>query len=157
KSIPTVEFTSVEEAVHHLNESGFLNVDAYLGALEIVSSQAGAEVVLSESFEQPKLGQCELHTRVIDSSRNSEMPENHLAIPCPVPSLGDKLTELTDPTGTMLIISDNKSTTSAQPHSPQCDKCPAPPYSETDRKRGAHGVVRILATITPEGRADNIR
>jgi hypothetical protein len=66
KLIPDAKFIEREEAVKHLSDHGFLGVDAYMGALDDVASDAGADVVVGEDFQRRR-GVCILRTTLADA------------------------------------------------------------------------------------------
>jgi len=54
--IPDVKFIQREEAVKHLTDHGFLGVDAYMGALDDVASDAGPKwLLVKTSSEGPRV------------------------------------------------------------------------------------------------------
>src|SRR5262249_42856052 len=64
-AITDVQFISIQDAVKQLTPHGFLEIDAYLGALDAVAADAGAELSISEDL-MPRAGGCELDATVID-------------------------------------------------------------------------------------------
>lgn len=80
-SITGAQFIPREEAVKYLSKHGFLSIDAYLGGLEDVASDAGTEVVISESVFR-KGSRCGLGTRVADAKHLYELGELSVRVPC---------------------------------------------------------------------------
>jgi TonB family protein len=155
-SIPGAQFIAREEAVKNLTRHGFLSIDAYLGALEDVASDAGTEVVISESVFR-KGSHCELLTRVADAKHLFELGEFSVRVFC-ITFSTERVSPLKDPdSGAFLIIPVQTGSDVGPIHAPSCVRCPQPRYTGYARRRGIEGPVRILVTVTEQGTVENAR
>lgn len=164
KAIPGVQFIRREKALSHLAEHAFLSVDAYLGALDAVSADAGAEVVIGEDFRR-KRTDCALRTTVVDTKHLYELGESVTGIPCSAVPINTMTSLVKDPqTGISLIVVLPRPPGASQQPSlirfPSCvtpADCPGPHYTGSARQRGLQGSVRILLTVTERGTVEDAR
>lgn len=155
KAITDVQFIDREKAVSHLADHGFLSIDAYLGALDVVASDAGAEVVIGEAFRR-KQSTCELHITIADSKHLYALSESDNGIPCSLVTTKTMLSLLKDPaTGVSLPVAKPRPAdappVSAQVKVPSCVSCPEPRYTGFARQKGLQGSVQLLITVTEQG------
>jgi len=155
ETITNVQFIDRQEAVSHLMDHGFLSIDAYLGALDVVASDAGAEVVIGEAFRR-KQSICELHTTIADSKHLYALDEFDSGIPCSLVTTKTILSLLKDPaTGVSLPVPTPRAPdappVSAQVKVPSCVSCPEPRYTGFARQKGLQGSVQLLITVTEQG------
>jgi TonB family protein len=161
KSIPNAQFIQREEAVKHLADHGFLSIDAYMGALDDVASDVGAEVVIGENFLR-KRNSCELHTTVADAKHLYALADLSTGISCLAVSTKTTLSLLKDPaTGASLIVplpqSPDVPPGASLIRFPTCLSCPEPHYSGDARQQRIQGSVHVLITVTEQGTVENAR
>jgi TonB family protein len=161
KLIPDVKFIQREEAVKHLTDHGFLGVDAYMGALDDVASDAGAEVVIGEDFQRKGRG-CDLRTTVTDAKHLYALGDLATGISCSAVLTKTTLSLLKDPiSGVSMIVPLPQLLdvpAGASPiHFPSCVSCPDPHYTGDAKQKGIQGSVRILITVTEQGAVENAR
>jgi TonB family protein len=153
-SIPGAQFISREDAAKPLSRYGFLSIDAYLGALDDVASDAGTEVVISESVFR-KGSRCELRTRVADVKHLFELGDFGVRVSCTTFSR-EALPPLKDPeSGAFLIIPVQAGLRPVD--RPSCVSCPHPHYTGYAQRRRVEGDVRVLITVTEQGTVENLR
>jgi TonB family protein len=161
KLISGSKFIQREEALKHLADHGFLSIDAYMGALDVVASDAGAEVVVGEDFQRRRDG-CRLHTTIVDAKHLYALADFSTGIPCSVVQTKTTPSLVKDPvTGVSMIISIPASQDAPQNispiHYPSCVSCPDPHYSGYARQHRIQGSVRVLITVTVQGMVENAR
>ena len=161
KVIPDAKFIQREEAVKHLSDHGFLGVDAYMGALDDVASDAGAEVVVGEDFQQRR-GVCILRTTLADAKHLFSLGVFSAGISCSSVQIKTALSLLRDPSsGVSLIVplpqlSDDPPGASPIRY-PSCLSCPDPHYTGYAKEKRIQGSVQILITVTERGTVENAR
>ncbi len=153
--ISDVRFIERESAIAHLAEHGFLGLDAYLGALDVVASDAGADVVIGEAFRR-KQSTCEFHTTIADSKHLYALGELDSGIPCSLVTTKTTLTLLKDSaTGVSLPVPTPRPpdapAVAAKVKVPTCVSCPEPRYTGFARQKGLQGSVQLLITVTEQG------
>jgi TonB family protein len=160
RQVAGVQFIDRDEAVKHLAEHGFLSVDAYMGALDSVGYDVGAEVVIGENFQRNR-NTCHLHTTVTDAKHHYALGDFSKDVPCTV-ATKTKLSLLKDPaSGVFLIVPlpELPDTPTDESHIvyPSCLSCPDPHYTGDAKERGIQGTVRILITVTDHGTVENAK
>jgi hypothetical protein len=104
RSIPGSQLISREEAIKHLTQHGFLHLDAYLGALDNVASDVGAEAVIDEGFRR-KGNDCVLYITVTDAKHLYSLADFDVHLSCLAIPVELKASLLKDAeTGVSLII-----------------------------------------------------
>jgi TonB family protein len=161
KLIPDAKFIQREEAVKHLPDHGFLGVDAYMGALDDVASDAGAEVVVGEDFQR-KGGGCDLRTTVADARHLYALGDFSTGISCSAVLTKTTLSLFKDPMSRVSMIVPLPQLADVPPgaspiHYPSCVSCPEPHYTGDAREKRIQGSVRILITVTEQGTVENAR
>jgi TonB family protein len=161
KLIPDAKFIQREEAVKHLPDHGFLSVDAYMGALDDVASDAGAEVVVGEDF-QWRRGKCVLRTTVADAKHLFALGDFSTGIPCSSVETKAELSLFRDPSsGVSLIVAlpqvPDYPSDASPIHFPSCLSCPDPHYTGNAKEKRIQGSVQILITVTEQGRVEDAR
>jgi TonB family protein len=154
-SITEAQFIPRDEAVKDLSQHGFLSIDAYLGGLEDVASDAGTEVVISE-YVIHMGSRCGLRTRVADAKHLYELGDFGVRVPCVAFSV-QKVSPLKDPESGAFLIIPVRTGSGLAPNAPSCVRCPPPRYTGYARRRGIEGSVRILITVTEQGTVENGR
>jgi TonB family protein len=160
RQIPAAKFIDRDDAVKHLADHGFLSIDAYLGALNSVGQDAGAEVVFGENFERNR-NTCNLKATVTDAKHLYELGEFSTDVSCTVANK-TTLSLLKDPSSSVFFIvplpesSDTGSVNSHIAH-PTCLSCPDPHYTGDAKARRIQGSVLILLTITDQGKVENAK
>lgn len=136
-------------------------IDAYMGALELVASYAGAEVVVEEElrWEHHK---CQLHTRVVEAKRLYALADLMGDIPCSMLPAKTKVAALKDTMTGVSMIAVVPDVSDAHPDAspilyPTCVSCPDPHYSGYAKERRVQGSVRLLITVTDQGTVQNAR
>jgi TonB family protein len=161
KLIPDAKFIQREEAVKHLSDHGFLGVDAYMGALDDVASDTGAEVVVGEDFQRRR-GVCILRTTLADAKHLFSLGDFSTGISCSSVQTKTALSLLRDPSsGVSLIVplpqlSDDPPGASPIRY-PSCLSCPDPHYTGYAKEKRIQGSVQILITVTERGTVENAR
>jgi TonB family protein len=150
RSISSAQFIPREEALKHLADHGFLSIDAYLGALDDVARDAGAEVVIGESFRR-KHNECSLHTTVTDTKHRFALAEFDVRTSCLATQLTASLLKDSE-TGAFLFVPAMQGV-----RAPSCVNCPAPHYAGDTLKRPIQGFVQLLITVTEQGTVENAR
>jgi TonB family protein len=161
KAISDVQFIDRDEGVKHLADYGFLSVDAYLGALDVVASDAGVEVVIGEDFVRQR-GDCKLATTVSDAKHVYSLEGHSVGISCTAVTTKTTVAPITDAaTGASLLApmpwSPGLLTGASPVRGPSCEVCPEPHYSGLAREKGIQGTVRVLITVNKQGRVENPR
>jgi TonB family protein len=161
KLFPDAKFIQREEAVKHLSDHGFLGVDAYLGALDDVASEAGADVVIGEDFQRKREG-CNLRTTVADAKHLYALGDFSTGISCSAVLTKTTLSLLQDPMSRVSMIVPlpqlPDAPSGASPiRYPTCVSCPDPHYSGDAKQKGIQGSVRILITVTEQGTVENAK
>jgi TonB family protein len=161
KLIPDAKFIQREEAVKHLSDHGFLGVDAYMGALDDVASDVGAEVVIGEDFQR-RHEVCILRTTLADAKHLFSLGDFSTGISCSSVQTRTALSLLKDPSsGVSLIVHlpqlpDDPPGTSPIQY-PSCLSCPDPHYTGYAKEKRIQGSVQILITVTERGTVENAR
>jgi TonB family protein len=161
RSIQGTEFIEREEAMKYLAAHGFMDIDAYMGALDDVASHAGADVVIGEDFDGgPK--RCRLRTTIVDAKHHYALADSNTTIRCAAIQGKTRLSVLKDPvTGVSLIaalpVPPDAASVASEIRYPSCLRCPEPRYSSFARERGIQGSVHILLTVNQEGTAQDLR
>ena len=156
-AVPGARFVAREDAVKDLDGRGFLAIDAYLGALDDVAGDAGADAVISESVGV-RGDKCEMAISDVEAKPGAPRSIVKEAIDCPM-AADAGFTLMMDPNGGAAIPVPNAQgrppVRSGGPLSaaqdPQCTFCPAPHYSGDLERRGAPRGIRVLATVTRVG------
>ena len=161
KLIPGAQFIQREEALKHLPDHGFLVIDAYMGALDDVASDAGADLVVGEDFQRKGNG-CKLRTTVADSKHLYALGDFSTGISCSEVQTKTKLALLKDPVSQAFMFVTLPELPDAPPGAspirfPSCVSCLDPHYSGNAKEKGIQGSVRILITVTEQGRVENAR
>lgn len=161
KLIPDAKFIQREEAVKHLSDHGFLGVDAYMGALDDVASDTGAEVVVGEDFQRRR-GVCILRTTLADAKHLFSLGDFSTGISCSSVQTKTALSLLRDPSsGVSLIVPLPQSLDDPPGASPirypSCLSCPDPHYTGYAKEKRIQGSVQILITVTERGTVENAR
>ena len=161
KLIPNIKFIQREEAVKHLSDHGYLGVDAYMGALDDVASDAGAEVVIGEDFQR-KHGGCNLRTAVADARHLYSLGDFSAGISCSSVPTKTTLSLLKDPSSRVSMIVPLPQLVDVAPGAfpiryPSCVSCPDPRYSQVAKEKRIQGSVQILITVTEQGTVENAR
>jgi TonB family protein len=163
KDLPGLQFIEREKALPHLTDHGFLSIDAYAGALDLVASEAGADVVIGEEFRR-KRSSCELHATITDTKHLYELGGTDSGISCAAVPTESRLSLLTDTeTGVSLIIPvPRPADAPAGPSSiryPSCmpGGCPEPHYTGFARQQRLEGTVGMLITVNEQGTVDDAR
>lgn len=160
RQFPGAKFIDRDDAVKHLVDHGFLMIDSYMGALDSVGRDAGAEVVISENFERNR-NTCHLKATITDAKHLYALGDVSIEIPC-TEATKTKLSLLKDPaSGVSMIVplpevSDAESVYSHITY-PSCVSCPDPHYTGDAKARGIQGSVRILFTLTDQGAVENAK
>lgn len=159
KLIPDVKFIQREEALKHLPDHGYLDVDAYMGALDDVASDAGAEVVVGEDFQQ-KSGGCNLRTTITDAKHLRALGNFSIGISCSSVPTKTALSLLKDPSSRVSFIVPLPQLADASPGAsairyPTCVSCPDPHYTWDAKEKRIQGSVQILITVTEKGTVEN--
>lgn len=160
RQIPGAKFIDRDDAEKHLADHGFLSIDAYLGALNSVGQDAGAEVVIGENFERNR-NTCNLKSTVTDVKHLYELGEFSTDVSCTVVNK-TTLSLLKDPSSSVYLIvplpeSSDKGSVDPRIAHPKCLSCPDPHYTGDAKARGIQGSVRILVTITDQGTVENAK
>ena len=160
-SIPGAQFVPRDDAVKHLAAHGFLAVDAYMGALDLVASYAGADVVVGEELEWEH-HKCRLHTRIVDARRLYVLAEFSDGIPCSAMPGNTKLSAFRDGGAEVSMIavvpqSERAGADAAAIRYPSCVSCPNPHYSGLAKEKNIQGSVQLLLTVGVDGAAHNAR
>ena len=161
QSVPGAQFIQREEAMKYLAPHGFLSLDAYVGALNDVAADAGAEAVVGEDFERSR-GGCHLRTTLVDAKRLYALAEFSTGIPCSADPGITRLSLLKDSaTGVAMIVAMPQSADSpreANPiHYPTCLSCPDPHYSQFAKSKHVEGQVHLMITVTNQGTVENAK
>ena len=161
KLIPDAKFIQREEAVKHLSDHGFLGVDAYMGALDDVASDAGAEVVVGEDF-QLRHGVCVLRTTLADAKHLFSLGDFSIGISCSSVQAKTALSLLRDPSSGVSLIVPLPQLLDDPPGAspiqyPSCLSCPDPHYTGYAKEKRIQGSVQILITVTERGTVENAR
>jgi len=158
KQVAGTQFIERDEALKHLADHGFLGIDAYMGALDNVGYDAGAEMVIGEDFQRNR-NTCHLRTTITDAKHHYALGDFSTAVPCAV-ATKTKLSLLKDPaSGAFMIVPlpELPDTPASESHIvyPSCLSCPDPHYTGDAKERGIQGSVRILITVTDHGTVEN--
>ena len=161
KLIPDAKFIQREEAVKHLSDHGFLGVDAYMGALDDVASDAGAEVVIGEDFQRRR-GVCILRTTLADAKHLFSLGDFSTGISCSSVQTKTALSLLRDPSSGVSLIVPLPQLPDDPPGAspiryPSCLSCPDPHYTGYAKEKRIQGSVQILITVTERGTVENAR
>jgi TonB family protein len=161
KLIPAAKFIQREEAVKHLSDHGFLAVDAYMGALDDVASDAGAEVVVGEDFQRRR-GECILRTTLADAKHLFALGDFSTGISCSSVQTKTALSLLRDPSSGVSLIVPLPQLPDDPPGAfpiryPSCLSCPDPHFTEHAKEKRIQGSVQILITVTERGTVENAR
>ena len=161
KLIPDAKFIQREDAVKHLPDHGFLGVDAYMGALDDVASDAGAEVVIGEDFQRKREG-CNLRTTVADAKHLYALGDFSTGISCSAVLTKITLSLLKDPMCRVSMIVPLPQSSDVPPGAfpirhPTCVSCPDPHYTGDAKEKRIQGSVRILITVTEQGTVENAK
>lgn len=160
KQIADAQFINRDDAVKHLADDGFLSIDAYMGALDNVGYEAGAEVVIGENFQRNR-NSCHLQTTVTYAKHHYDLGNFSTDVPCTV-ATKTKLSLLKDPaSGVFLIVPLPELPDSPSDEShivyPSYLSCPDPHYTGDAKERGIQGSVQILITVTDHGTVENAK
>jgi TonB-like protein len=160
RSMPGVQFVPREEAEKYLAAHSFLSIDGYFGALDIVASDSGADVVVSEDLEPIAHDKCQLHVGVVETKRRYELADFSNDIPCSIILAKTRMSLIKDEkTGIAMIVRVPQLPDDPRGASPvkfpSCIHCPMPHYSDYARSRNIQGSVRILATVSEDGEVEN--
>jgi len=161
KLIPDARFIQREEAIKHLPDHGYLGIDAYMGALDDVASDAGAEVVVGEDFQR-KGGGCSLRTTVTDAKHLYALGNFSTGISCTAVLTKTTLSLLKDHESRVSMIVPlpqvpDVPSSNSPIHYPSCVSCPDPHYTGDAKEKRIEGSVRILITVTEQGTVENAR
>ncbi len=161
KLIPDAKFIQREDAVKHLSDHGFLGVDAYMGALDDVASDAGAEVVIGEDFQRRR-GVCVLRTTLADAKHLFSLGDFSTGISCSSVQTKTALSLLRDPSSGVSLIVPLPELPDDPPGAspiqyPSCLSCPDPHYTGYAKEKRIQGSVQILITVTERGTVENAR
>jgi TonB family protein len=161
KLIPAANFIPREDVVKHLPDHGFLGIDAYMGALDDVASDAGAEVVVGEDFQRKREG-CNLRTTVADAKHLYALGDFSTGISCSAILTKTTLSLLKDSTSRVSMIVPLPQIPDVPPGAypiryPTCVTCPDPHYTGDAKEKRIQGSVRILITVTEQGTVENAR
>lgn len=137
-------------------------MDAYLGALDNVASDAGAEVVVGENFQR-KPSSCKFHITVSDAKHLYALEDLDAGISCSAAPAKTILSLLKDPaTGVSLVVPLPRPPDAPPGPSlvryPSCvppGGCPEPRYTGFARQKGLQGAVHILMTVTEQGTVED--
>lgn len=154
-SIRGAQFIPRGEAVRYLSRHGFLRIDAYLGALDDVASDAGTEVVISE-YAIRKGSRCGLGTRIADAKHLYELRDFDTSVPC-ITFSAETASPLKDPESGVFMIIPVRMSSNRGPHAPSCVRCPLPPYTSYAGRQRIEGSVRVLITVTEQGTVENTK
>jgi TonB family protein len=158
KQIADAQFIDRGDAVKHLADHGFLSIDAYMGALDNVGYDAGAEMVIGENFQRNR-NTCHLNTTVVYAKHHYDLGDFSTDVPCTA-ATKTKLSLLKDPASDVFLIvplpelPDTPSDESRIVY-PSCLSCPDPHYTGDAKERGIQGSVQILITVTDHGAVEN--
>jgi TonB family protein len=157
-AITDVQFIPIQDAVKHLAEHGFLDIDAYLGALDAVASDSGAELSISEDLV-PRAGGCELESTVIDAKEVVSLAELSVQIPCHDPGAQPGIALLRDPyTGVALIPEVVAAAgTESSVRYPSCIRCAPPKYTDEAGEKRVRGKVYLAITVNDRGEVETPR
>ena len=158
KQIPAAKFIDRDDALKHLADHGFLGIDAYMGALDSVGRDAGAEVVIGENVQHKK-NTSTLRANVTYTKYLYALADLSQDVPCTVASK-TKLSLMKDrASGVFMIVllPDNSDDSSGDSRIvyPSCLSCPDPHYTGDAKARGIQGIVRLLVTVTAQGKVEN--
>lgn len=161
RAAPQMEYISREEALKHLAEYRFLQIDAYMGALSVAGAAAGADLVVSEDVEWPSRNKCVVRATVVDSKRRYGTADLSTEIACSTMIVSEAAATIVDPdTGVSMIITGRAYGTPVHdpgPRLPTCIHCPNPHYTEYARSRHLQGSVKIILTVNDRGMPQDAR
>ena len=154
-AITDVQFIPIEDAVKRLAEHGFLEIDAYLGALDTVASDSGAELSISEDLV-PRAGGCELHSTVMDANQVVSLAEFSAKAPCHDPGVQPRVALLRDPYAGVALIPEVVAAagTKSSVRYPACVRCGPPEYTDEFGEKRIRGKVYLLITVNDRGEVE---
>ena len=160
-AIPDAQFVPRDDAVKLLAAHGFLGVDAYMGALDLVASYAGADVVIAEELEWEH-HKCQLHTRIVDAKRLYVLAEFADGLACSAMPGSTTLAAFKDAGAEVAMIAvvpqaEPGGASAAAIQSPVCVSCPNPHYSGFAKEKKIEGSVQLLLTVGEDGAVQNAR
>jgi TonB family protein len=158
KMVPGVHFVRRESIINILEGRGFMGLDAYSSdILKAVATSAGADILVTDTLEWQN-GGYELTSEVFDAVQQKKLEQFRAKIARPTPDSGGEPLVFKDPeSGVSVIISRGKQSRSPAFTYPACDKCPDPAYTAEARANRIQGRVVMLATITEQGAAQQVR
>jgi TonB family protein len=156
-SIPGIQFVSKEDVAQEVRKDGFLSIDVYDEfLLRGVASDLGAEIAIIENL----VGEgrdYQLTGKIVKVSGDKEIGTFKASIPRSASDNNDEPVLIKDAeSGVSLIVSRDRSNHSGARYYPACMKCPDPDYPEEARRKGLHGVMAFLVTISDQGVAEQI-
>lgn len=132
-----------------------LPVDGYTSAVEPVAVDLGADLMVTESLTGIE-GGYEVSTNLTDLKKRIKVDEFKAEIARP--HLGPSAEPLIfrePPVGPALVVPRRRDSTRKGAF-PTCEKCPEPPFTDEARAKKIEGFVLLVATITTQGRAEQI-
>jgi TonB family protein len=158
KMAPAVRFAEREEVLEAVKKLGFMGLDAYnSGVLGQTASEIGADIFVTETLQWVPDGY-ELTSEVLDIHKDESLIKLELKAPRSTPDVEDDPVVLKDRhSGISLVIMKGKKSGFPLFRQVTCERCPHPMYTEEARKKGVRGTAVLLATVTDQAAAQNIR
>ncbi len=154
-TVSGIQFSSRENVVSLLRNQGFLSIDAYQETLlRAIASKLGVDVLVIDNLTR-KGPNYELSSKMIEVGRDKDLDTFTVTVPRPTKDNDEKPVFYREgESGPFLFIFSGNSK-----HAfgyPACDKCPDPKYSEEARHKGLEGTIVFLATVSEQGKAEQI-
>ena len=155
--ISSAQLVSRDEATKYLVKHGFLAIDGYLGALDDVAADAGADIVISQSVSSTG-NRCKLETKISETKPLKARSRFKQDMDCLSAPSGRYILLKDLNTGAAIPISNSQGPLFLKEGNyPKCIACPPPKYSPDLQKKRAEGVVRVLVTVNPGGELEDPR
>jgi TonB family protein len=147
----SVYFLTRDEVQGALTKRGFLSIDAYDGeVLRLIASDLHADLLVTENLMwNPQI--VGLSAEIIDVPKLKSVGKYAGQLEIPVASSDEPLVIKDEESGASLIVFGNKII-----KFPSCDSCPDPLHSVGMLKANYEGAVRLMATVTASGMAEQI-
>jgi TonB family protein len=157
-AIRDVQFIPIQAAIKQLTVHGFLEIDAYLGALDAVASDSGAELSISEDLV-PRAGGCELDATVIDANEVVLLAELSVQVPCHDRRAQAGMALLRDPYTSVALIPEVVAAagTESSIRYPSCVRCAPPEYTREAGEKRVRGKVYLVITVNDRGEVETPR
>ncbi len=152
QTVPQLRIIGREDVISDLEKNGLLAIDAYNpAALRLVGLSTNAEAIVTEDLLWEKDGYM-LRIDIHDTNTDARLVPFHFLeakVPRSIPDTPDNPMLVTDPDTKVSVIVFKGPLPKRFVH-PGCSKCPDP------RSLGAPGVVRVIGTITAQGKVENV-